>query len=136
MVYWFRESLRLTALVTLATLPLVACYFNQVSWLGLFANLLMVPFVGFIFLPISLLSTLWVIATHSPALPGAELIDELLERLLVHPVKGQSGQIRLAGLRVLQVDLAEDADVLAQVIEFQPAILEELDELVIPRPHG
>ena len=48
------ESVRLTALVSLATMPLVACYFNQVSWMGLFANLLMVPFVGFLLLPISL----------------------------------------------------------------------------------
>ena len=75
MVYWFRESLRLTALVTLATVPLVACYFNQVSWMGLFANLLMVPFVGFIFLPTSLLSAVWVIVTHSSTLPGAAFID-------------------------------------------------------------
>jgi len=81
-VYWFRESLRLTALVTLATLPLVACYFNQVSWMGLFANLLMVPFVGFIFLPISLLSVVWVIATDSSTLPGAAVIDSLGQGLI------------------------------------------------------
>ena len=76
-VHWLRESVRLTALVSLATMPLVACYFNQVSWMGLFANLLMVPFVGFIFLPLSLLSAVWVIAAHSSTLPGAGLIDSL-----------------------------------------------------------
>lgn len=80
--YWFRESLRLTALVTLATVPLVACYFNQVSWMGLFTNLLMVPFVGFIFLPISLLSAVWVIATESSTLPGAAVIDSLGQGLI------------------------------------------------------
>lgn len=82
-IYWLQESVRLTAWVTLATLPLVACYFNQVSWMGLFANLLMVPFVGFILLPISLLSAVWVITTHSSTLPGAGLIEVLGQGLIV-----------------------------------------------------
>lgn len=81
-VYWLRESVRLTALVSLATMPLVACYFNQVSWMGLFANLLMVPFVGFIFLPISLLSAVWVIMAHGSTLPGAGVIDALGQGLI------------------------------------------------------
>ncbi|MGZ8422101.1 MAG: DNA internalization-related competence protein ComEC/Rec2 [Nitrospira sp.] len=81
-VYWLRESVRLTALVSLATMPLVACYFNQVSWMGLFANLLMVPFVGFLFLPISLLSAVWVIMAHSSMLPGAGVIDALGQGLI------------------------------------------------------
>ena len=79
---WLRQSLRLTVWVTLATVPLVACYFNQVSWMGLFTNLLMVPFVGLIFLPISLLSAVWVIATHSNTLPGAAFIDALGQGLI------------------------------------------------------
>lgn len=81
--YWLQESVRLTAWVTLATLPLVACYFNQVSWMGLFANLLMVPFVGFILLPISLLSAVWVIGSHSSTLPGAGLIELLAQAVMV-----------------------------------------------------
>jgi len=76
-VYWSRESLRLTAFLTLATLPLVACYFNQVSWMGLFVNVVMVPFVGLVFLPLSLSAALWAIATHADGLPGAEVIDVL-----------------------------------------------------------
>ncbi len=82
-IYWLRESVRLTGLVTLATLPLVACYFNQVSWLGLFANLLIIPFVGFILLPISLLSAVWVIVTHDSMLPLAGVIDALGQGLIV-----------------------------------------------------
>ena len=92
-VYWLRESLRLTAWVTLATLPLVACYFNQVSWMGLFVNVIMVPFVGLVFLPLSLLAALWAIATHADGLPGAEFID-LLGRGLIdgtHWVAGLPG---------------------------------------------
>ena len=93
MVYWFHESLRLTSLVTLATVPLVACYFNQVSWMGVFANLLMVPFVGFVFLPISLLSAVWVMATHSSTLPGAAVIDSLGQGLIAstHALAGLPG---------------------------------------------
>lgn len=92
-VFWLRESLRLTALVTLATLPLVACYFNQVSWMGLFVNVIMVPFVGLVFLPLSLVAALWVIVTHAEGLPGAEAID-LLGRGLIdgtHWVAGLPG---------------------------------------------
>ncbi len=92
-VYWLCESVRLSALVSLATMPLVACYFNQVSWMGLFANLLMVPFVGFIFLPLSLLSALWVIVAHSSMLPGAGLIDGLGQGLIsaTHALAGLPG---------------------------------------------
>ena len=82
-LYWLQESFRLTAWVTLATLPLVACYFNQVSWMGLFVNLLMVPFVGLVLLPISLLSAVWVIVSHSSTLPGAELIALLAQAVIV-----------------------------------------------------
>ncbi|HNK77602.1 MAG TPA: DNA internalization-related competence protein ComEC/Rec2 [Nitrospira sp.] len=88
--YWLQESIRLTAWVTLATLPLVACYFNQVSWMGIFANLLMVPFVGFILLPISLLSAVWVIVSHSSTLPGAGLI-ELLAQAVTVPTQWLAG---------------------------------------------
>ncbi|HNL90025.1 MAG TPA: DNA internalization-related competence protein ComEC/Rec2 [Nitrospira sp.] len=77
MFHWLRESVRLTAWVTLATLPLVACYFNQVSWMGLFVNVAMVPFIGLVFLPISLLAALWVIVTHADAIPGAAFIEWL-----------------------------------------------------------
>jgi competence protein ComEC len=76
-LYWLRESVRLTALVSLATMPLVAWYFNQVSWMGLFANLFVVPLVGFVLLPVSLLSAVWVIVAHSSTLPGATIIDVL-----------------------------------------------------------
>jgi competence protein ComEC len=81
-ISWLLESMRLTGWVTLATLPLVACYFNQVSWMGLFANLLTVPFVGFILLPISLLAAAWVIVTHDTLLPLASLIDALEQGLI------------------------------------------------------
>lgn len=40
--------------VTVVTLPLVAYYFNQVAWFGIFANAVVVPFVGFLVVPLGL----------------------------------------------------------------------------------
>lgn len=40
----------------LGTLPLVMVYFNQVSLVGLFANLIMIPVIGFVVVPIGLFS--------------------------------------------------------------------------------
>ncbi|MCC2641230.1 MAG: putative Competence protein ComEC/Rec2 related protein [Nitrospira sp.] len=92
-VYWMGQSVRLTALVSLATLPLVALYFNQISWLGLFVNLLVVPYVGFVLLPISLLSVVWVIVTRDSTLSGAALIDSLGQGLIsaTHALAGLPG---------------------------------------------
>lgn len=87
---WLRGSLSVTALVTLATLPLVAFYFNQVPWLGLVANLVVVPFVGFLLLPLSLLSALWVIIVQSGDLPFAGLLD-LASRALIAIAQWMAG---------------------------------------------
>jgi competence protein ComEC len=46
----------MSALVTAATMPLVAFYFNQVSWLGLFTNLVAVPLMGGVLVPMGLLA--------------------------------------------------------------------------------
>ncbi|MCE3223198.1 MAG: putative Competence protein ComEC/Rec2 related protein [Nitrospira sp.] len=93
MRFWLWESVRLTALVSLATMPLVACYFNQVSWMGLFANLLVVPFVGFVLLPVSLVSAVWVIVAHSNTLPAGGVIDALGQGLIAatHALAGLPG---------------------------------------------
>lgn len=79
---WLRESLRVTCYVTVATLPLVAFYFNQVPWLGLFANLLVIPFVGALLLPICLASAVWTIALERPMLLGTDLIAWLSNGLI------------------------------------------------------
>ena len=81
-LYWLRETVRLTALVSFATMPLVAWYFNQVSWMGLLANVFVVPLVGFILLPLSLASVIWVLVMHSSTLPGAAAIDTLSRWLI------------------------------------------------------
>jgi len=47
----------------LGTAPLILYYFHQFSWVGLFANLIIVPFVGFIVVPLALgsaIASLWL----------------------------------------------------------------------------
>lgn len=79
---WLWESIRVTGYVTIATLPLVAFYFNQVPWLGLFANLVVIPFVGFALLPVCLLSAVWTIAADRQMLPGSDVVQWLSKGLI------------------------------------------------------
>lgn len=61
LVRYSREALVMSGVVTVATLPLVALYFNQVPWLGVVTNLLAVPFTGALLVPIGLLSAAWTV---------------------------------------------------------------------------
>ena len=49
-----KQYVLITLAVTVATLPLVAYHFNQVAWVGVFANAVVVPFVGFLVVPLGL----------------------------------------------------------------------------------
>jgi len=68
---WHRitQAWWMTLAVTLATLPLVAYYFNQIAWLGIISNLVVVPFVGFLIIPLGLVSVVWVLLSGSETLP-------------------------------------------------------------------
>src|SRR5207245_1143352 len=46
------EVLLVSVVVSLASAPLVASYFNQLAWVGGLSNLLVVPLVGFLVLPV------------------------------------------------------------------------------------
>nr|MBI3614762.1 DNA internalization-related competence protein ComEC/Rec2 [Nitrospirota bacterium] len=70
---WLTTYAWITGGITLATLPLVAYHFNQVAWLGLAANLVVVPLVGLLLVPLGLGSAVWVAATGTTTLPGASL---------------------------------------------------------------
>ncbi|MGB5984131.1 MAG: DNA internalization-related competence protein ComEC/Rec2, partial [Desulfobacterales bacterium] len=61
---WVALSLWVTLLATLGTLPLIIQAFNQVSLVGLGCNLLLVPLVGWVVLPLGLLGlgTAWISA--------------------------------------------------------------------------
>jgi len=70
-VDWIKAYGWITGGVTFATMPLVAYHFHQVAWLGLIANLLVVPLAGLLLVPLGLGSALWIAVTGGPTLPGA-----------------------------------------------------------------
>ena len=72
----------MSALVTVTTIPLVAFYFNQVSWLGLMTNLAAVPFMGGVLVPIGLLAALSPGGTEGGGLPFAAAIQWLMDRFV------------------------------------------------------
>ncbi len=76
------EVLLVSALITIASAPLVAAYFNQVAWVGVVSNLLVVPFVGFLVLPASLLACLGTLLGGSEELAGSAIIRPLLDALV------------------------------------------------------
>ncbi len=71
---WGKASAAVTAVVTIVTLPLVAYYFNQIPWMGLLANFLVVPFTGLILVPLGLGCALWLITVQASTLPLAGLV--------------------------------------------------------------
>ncbi len=78
-VEWGRESMRITGVVTLATLPLVAYYFNQVAWIGLIANLIVVPLTGLALVPLGLGSAVWLLLAGGDQLPAATMNQMLFD---------------------------------------------------------
>jgi competence protein ComEC len=72
---WMMEAFAMSATVTLMTTPLVAFYFNQVSWLGLVTNLAAVPVMGGLLVPMGLLAALGQGASPENGLPFAAVIQ-------------------------------------------------------------
>lgn len=62
-------ALSFSAVLTVTTFPLVAFYFNQVPWLGVFTNLAAVPLTGFILVPFGLCMAIWTMLTGAESLP-------------------------------------------------------------------
>ena len=59
----------ITLAVSLTTLPLVAHDFHQIPWLGLLTNMVIVPLVGALMIPLGLLSGMIVLAGGGATLP-------------------------------------------------------------------
>ena len=81
-VRWGWNAIGMSMVVTLATVPLVAFYFNQLPWLGLFTNVVAVPVMGVLLVPIGLLAALWQYAVGSDNLPMAGLLQWSLDRFV------------------------------------------------------
>ena len=79
---WGRDSVVMSGVVTLVTLPLIAYYFNQLPWLGLFTNVVAVPVMGVLLVPIGLGAGIWEIVAGGTMLPLASLNQWLLEHFV------------------------------------------------------
>ncbi len=78
---WLREYAWITGGVTLATLPLVAYHFNQIAWLGLLANLVVVPLAGLVVVPLGLLSAVALLMDGGATLPLGSLNETALSTM-------------------------------------------------------
>lgn len=76
-----KQYVLITLAVTAATLPLVAYYFNQVAWFGVFANAVVVPFVGFLVVPLGLGASVLVLLGGLDHLPFAYVHQAILTGL-------------------------------------------------------
>jgi competence protein ComEC len=76
-------------LAIIGTMPLVAYYFNQVTFLGIAANIILVPLIGFIVVPLGLFSAIFYLVSESVATFGFSIADALLTGAL-YIVKGIS----------------------------------------------
>jgi competence protein ComEC len=72
----------MSGVVTLLTLPLVAYYFNQLSWLGLITNVVAVPVMGILLVPIGLGAGIWQIIVGGTMLPLASVNQWFLEHFV------------------------------------------------------
>jgi competence protein ComEC len=81
-VRWGRESVVMSGVVTLVTVPLVAYYFNQLPWLGLFTNVVAVPVMGILLVPIGLSAGIWQIVVGGTMLPLASMNQWLLDHFV------------------------------------------------------
>ena len=70
-----RTLLVISAAVTITTLPLVAYHFHQIPWAGVLGNLLVVPFSGFVVIPVGLTTAVWVLLTDRSTLPLEGLVE-------------------------------------------------------------
>ncbi len=70
------QYLLVAVAATLGTAPIVAYHFNQFSWVGLFSNIIVIPFAGAVIVPLGLFSGFLTIVTGSSTLPMVSLIDK------------------------------------------------------------
>lgn len=74
-----REALLMSGAVTLATLPVVAFYFNQIPWMGIATNLIAIPVTGIVLVPLGLLSAVWTVLAERAHLSMGSLEEPLFQ---------------------------------------------------------
>ena len=79
--HWWKQYMVMTLAATLSTVPLVAYYFNQVAWLGIVANAIVVPLVGLVVVPLGLGASLLVLLGGLDQLPLSWIQQETMQGL-------------------------------------------------------
>ncbi|MDH5202091.1 MAG: DNA internalization-related competence protein ComEC/Rec2 [Nitrospirota bacterium] len=75
---YFKNALFLTIAATIGTAPLVANYFHYFSFISPISNLLIAPFIGFILIPISVVSSfLFLITGHYVFAPVVSVVSDV-----------------------------------------------------------
>jgi competence protein ComEC len=82
-ISWLRDYAQMTTAVTVATLPLVAYHFNQIAWLGLIGNIVILPIAGLLLVPLGLGSAVWTLISGNDYLAGGEGIRLLVEVMMM-----------------------------------------------------
>jgi competence protein ComEC len=77
-----RDVILTSGTVTLAALPLVALYFNQVSWMGIVTNLIAIPFTGVVLVPLGLFAAACTVVTAAGTLPMGGGLEHLLRGMI------------------------------------------------------
>lgn len=76
---WLRDAVTMSGVVTIATLPLVAFYFNQIPWLGVMTNLAAVPITGAGLVPLGLGAGVWQLMDGGTRLPMAGIMQWIFD---------------------------------------------------------
>ena len=79
--HWGKQYALMTLAATVGTVPLVAYYFNQVAWLGMFANAIVVPLVGLFIVPLGLGASMIVLLGGLEQLPFGWVHQEIMNGL-------------------------------------------------------
>lgn len=79
---WLRQACVITLAVTVVTAPLVALHFRQMSWVGLIANIFVIPYVGFVVVPLGLVTALATVLSGSTTLVGASVLETSIDMLV------------------------------------------------------
>lgn len=83
LVAWLKPYVMISLAVTIATMPLVAFYFNQIAWLGIVSNVLVIPLVGVLLVPLGILSAIGVLISGGDHLPFSWMLQNCLDVLSV-----------------------------------------------------
>ena len=76
---WLRESLSATVAATLGTLPFAALYFNRVSLIGIISNLILIPLLGFVTVPLGLSIAILTFISPGITLPFLTLNEQVID---------------------------------------------------------